>query len=93
MLFRFFSPDNPLNNSNVNDPEINRMLDAQRKEFDVEKRKQIIWDIQRRNAEMMYYIPGVKGYSYTAVSSSVKNYMPTVTYGFADTIMQLWLAA
>ncbi len=91
MLGRFFSPDNPLNNSHVNDPQINNLLAAQRKEFDHEKRKQIVWDIQRRNAEMMYYVPGVKGQTYTALQPSLKNFQPTPTYGFADTITRLWL--
>src|SRR5262249_44106513 len=91
MLFRFFSPDNTLNNSRVNDPKMTAMLNAQRREFDVAKRKQIVWDIQRYNAEMMYYIPTVQGYAHTAVQSWVKDYRPTVVYGFADTVMQLWL--
>lgn len=91
MLGRFFSPDNPLNNSHVNDPQINTLLAAQRKEFDHEKRKQIIWDIQRRNAEMMFYVPGVKGQTYNALQPSLKNFRPTPTYGFADTITDLWL--
>jgi peptide/nickel transport system substrate-binding protein len=90
LLGRHFSPDNPLNNSRVNDPKMNSMLNAQRREFDQAKRKQIVYDIQRYNAEMMYYVPGVTSVAYAAVLPSVKGYRPTVTYGFSDTIMWLW---
>ncbi|MGE0544020.1 MAG: ABC transporter substrate-binding protein [Dehalococcoidia bacterium] len=90
LFFRMFSPDNQLNNSRVNDPKMTEMLNAQRREFDEDKRKQIVYDIQRYNAEMMYYVPGVQGYSFAAVQPSVKDYRPTVAYGFADTITWLW---
>jgi ABC-type transport system substrate-binding protein len=90
LFFRMFSPENQLNNSRVNDPKMTEMLNAQRREFDEDKRKKIVYDIQRYNAEKMFYVPGVQGYSYTAVQPSVKNYRPTVTYGFADTITWLW---
>jgi peptide/nickel transport system substrate-binding protein len=93
MLNRMFSPDNPLNNSHVNDPQINSLLDAQRKEFDKDKRKGMVWDIQRRNAEMMYYVPGVKGYTYDALSPQVKNYQQSEVYGFGQTVTDLWLAS
>ena len=39
---------------------------------------------------MMYSVPGVQGYSYTAVHPSVKNFRPNITYGFADAITWLW---
>jgi peptide/nickel transport system substrate-binding protein len=91
MLDRFFNPDNPLNNSGVNDSQINSLLQSQRQEFDAAKRKQMLFDIQRRNAEMMYYIPGEHGPTYTAVGPAVKNFRPTVVYGFADTLTDLSL--
>jgi ABC-type transport system substrate-binding protein len=90
LFFRMFSPENQLNNSRVNDPKMTEMLNAQRREFDEDKRKKIVYDIQRYNAEKMFYVPGVQGYSYAAVQPTVKNYLPTVTYGFADTITWLW---
>jgi ABC-type transport system substrate-binding protein len=93
LLTRMFDPASNLNNSHVNDTQITQLLAAQRKEFDAEKRKQIVWDIQRRNAEMMYYVPGVKGFTYNALQPAVKNFRPTPTYGFADTITNLWVAS
>lgn len=90
-LGRLFNPENPLNNSKVNDPKMTAMLNAQRREFDEAKRKKIIWDMQKYNAEMMYYVPMAQGFSYSAVSPSVKNYRPNVTYGFADALTTLWL--
>jgi hypothetical protein len=53
----------------------------------------MVWDIQRRNAEMMYYVPGVKGYTYDALSPQVKNYQQSEVYGFGQTVTDLWLAS
>ena len=55
-LIRWFS-DNPLNNSRVTDPKILQMTQQQQQELDTDKRQQLIYDIQRYNAENMFYIP------------------------------------
>lgn len=55
-LIRWFS-DNPQNSSRVTDPKILQMTQQQQQELDGDKRKQLIYDIQRYNAEHMFYIP------------------------------------
>jgi hypothetical protein len=55
-LIRWFS-DNPQNNSRVTDPKILQMTQQQQQELDADKRQEIIYDIQRYNAENMFYIP------------------------------------
>ncbi len=51
---RFFT-DNPLNQSKVMDAELLDLTNKQQQELDEEKRKEIFWDIQRKNAEKGYY--------------------------------------
>jgi len=53
---RFFTED-PLNHSKINDPEMKALALKQQSELDPEKRKQVFYDIQRKNAEKMFYIP------------------------------------
>jgi peptide/nickel transport system substrate-binding protein len=45
--YPYFKTDGPKNSFEVSDPELDKLLDAQRAEFDIEKRRQIGYDIQR----------------------------------------------
>jgi peptide/nickel transport system substrate-binding protein len=53
--------DNSLNHSRIKDAELERLARAQQRELDFEKRKQLFFDIQRKNAEKMHYIPSNAG--------------------------------
>jgi hypothetical protein len=46
-VFPYFRTDGPKNSFKISDPDLDKLLDDQRKEFDIEKRKQIGYDIQR----------------------------------------------
>ena len=68
--YPYFKTDGPKNSFRVKDPDLDVMLDAQRREFDVEARKEIGYDIQRyllgetnpeapaANARIDYACPG-----------------------------------
>ncbi len=45
--YPYFKTDGPKNSFRVSDPDLDKMLDDQRREFDGEKRKQLGYDIQR----------------------------------------------
>jgi ABC-type transport system substrate-binding protein len=53
--------DNPLNHSRVKDPDLAKLATDQQSASSEEKRKAIFWDIQRKNAEKMYYVPSQAG--------------------------------
>ncbi|MCZ2109239.1 MAG: ABC transporter substrate-binding protein [Dehalococcoidia bacterium] len=53
---RMFTED-PLNHSKVNDPEMKALALKQQSELDPVKRKEVFFEIQRKNAEKMFYIP------------------------------------
>ncbi len=53
--------DDPLNHSKVNDPELKDLAMKQQVEIDPVKRKEIFFEIQRKNAEKMYYVPDQAG--------------------------------
>lgn len=46
-VFPYFRTDGPKNSMRVSDPELDLLLDAQRREFDIERRKQLGYEIQR----------------------------------------------
>jgi len=91
MLYGSYAPGSVLNISHVNDPTLTAMLKAQRRTQDLEARKQLIFDIQRYEAEQQYYV-----YLYCPMSTGshqpyVKNYAPNALeeYGMAAAV--LWL--
>ena len=55
-LYGVFYPGQPNNRGHVNDPALNEMLIAQRRELDPVKRKRIVDDIQRYLADKAYYV-------------------------------------
>jgi peptide/nickel transport system substrate-binding protein len=46
-LYTYFHSTGPKNSFNLSDPTLDQMLDAQREEFDQERRQQLVHDIQR----------------------------------------------
>jgi peptide/nickel transport system substrate-binding protein len=46
-LYPYFHSTGSKNSFNLSDPKLDQMLDAQREEFDRERRKQLVYDIQR----------------------------------------------
>jgi peptide/nickel transport system substrate-binding protein len=90
-FYRPFMPGQPLNISNVNDPKLTEMIKLQRRTFDVPKRKQIVYDIQRYLAEQGYF--GADG-SVKVVSAwepYIKNYMPNNGFDVGGRLMAAWI--
>ncbi len=90
-FYRPYMPGQPLNVMNVNDPKLVDMINLQRRTFDVAKRKQIIFDIQRYLAENALF--GVNG-SVKVVSAwepYIKNYMPNNGFDYGGRLMAAWI--
>ena len=69
-------PGQPLNLAGVNDPKLTDMIKLQRRTFDVAKRREIIYDIQRYVSQQVYYSFGASVSSVGAWKPYVKNYAP-----------------
>ncbi|WP_322796039.1 ABC transporter substrate-binding protein [Tepidiforma sp.] len=93
---RFFT-DNPLNHSRIKDPELEDLARKQQRELDFEKRKELFYEIQRKNAAKMWYIPQNQGAgtAWTGYREWVKNVeIQTVpgSYGGATEVLPFrWL--
>jgi peptide/nickel transport system substrate-binding protein len=46
-LYPYFHSTGPKNSFNVSDPTLDEMLDAQRQEFDIDRRRELVYEIQR----------------------------------------------
>lgn len=80
---RFFT-QNPLNHSRINDPEMVDLTTKQQQETDAEARKELFFEIQRKNAEKGYYFPSQAGAGtgWTGYQPNVRfNNIRTTGYG------------
>lgn len=90
---RYFS-DASSNAGKVDDPAIKELRAKQAIEFDQEARLQQVHDIQRRNAEMMFYLPTPlgAGTAWTAYLPRVQGIVRTRGYGGpTEVYSRLWL--
>ncbi len=89
--------DNPNNHSKIKDQQLIDLTNKQLTETDETKRKAIFWDIQRANAQHMYYVPMPLGggTAWSAAHGNIKNVytFPTTGYGGAtETAPYVWKA-
>ena len=90
-LFGSFYPEQPNNRSHVADAELNKMLQAQRRELDPRKRKAIVEDIQRYLADKAYYIYLPSSPQYQAHPKYVKGFKHHDGYGLGYKLMFTWM--
>src|SRR4029453_5704215 len=79
------------NNGHVNDPKITALLKEQRRTKDLEARKQLIFDIQRRAAEQQYYVYTNSSMLTGSWQPYVKDFAPNMTFDFGSRAAALWL--
>ncbi len=95
--FKRFFTDNPANHSRVKDAQLTKLSNDQGVELDEEKRRDIMWEIQRINAEKMYYIPNQAGAGtgWSAAHPDMRNYPEYVTKAYGaptETLPYFWRA-
>jgi peptide/nickel transport system substrate-binding protein len=90
-LFGQYYPNEPRNQSHINDPVVADMLVRQRRTFDVAKRKEIIFDIQKHLAQQQYYVTMHSGVYVAVWDGALQNYGPNVGYDYGGRLMATWL--
>jgi peptide/nickel transport system substrate-binding protein len=93
-LFHYSDPAKGTRNfSRFADPEIDRLLDQQSSELDVERRRAIVWDIQRKLAER----PGPawigSRIAFNVVSQRLRNVVATPFLAGYDDAEDVWMRA
>ena len=90
-LYRWHIPGEPLNASGVDDPKLTDMIKLQRRTFNVAKRREIIYDIQRYLAEQVYYHYGPSVSTVSAWEPHVKNFGPNIGHDYGGRMMVAWI--
>jgi len=85
--------DNPLNHGKIKDEELAGLALEQQRAPSEERRKEIFWEIQRKNADKMYYVPSQAGAAtgWEAYQSFVKGTgYQTIPYAVATEELPYW---
>jgi peptide/nickel transport system substrate-binding protein len=90
-LYAAHIPGQPLNSSGVDDPKLTEMIRLQRRTFNVAKRREIIYDIQRYLAEQVYYHYGPSVSAVAAWEPYVKNFGPNIGHDYGARLLVAWL--
>jgi len=90
-LFGQYYPEELKNQSHINDPVVADMLVRQRRTFDVAKRKELIFDIQRYLATKQYYVQMPSGVYIGVWEGALKNYAPNQGYDYGGRLQAAWL--
>jgi len=89
--YNYYVPGQPLNSAGVNDPKLTEMIRQQRRVFDVRKRRDLLYDIQRYCAQQVYYLYAPSVNSVAAWDAHVKNFGPNVGFDHGGRLMVAWL--
>ena len=89
--FRAYLPGEPLNAGGVNDPKLTEMIRLQKRTFDVAKRREIVYDIQRYVSQQAYYLFDASVGCVSAWKPYVKNYGPNIGHDVGGRLAVAWL--
>lgn len=90
-LYGAHMPGQPLNASGVNDPKLTEMIRLQRRTYNVAKRREILYDIQRYLAEQVYYYYDPSTTTVSAWEPYVKNFAPNIGHDYGGRLMVAWI--
>jgi peptide/nickel transport system substrate-binding protein len=91
VLYAMYVPDHPRNSGHVNDPKLLAMLQEQRRVPERDRRKQLIFAIQRYIAEQQYYVFTTSSINTGTWQPYVKNYGPNLSFDYGGRTAALWL--
>jgi peptide/nickel transport system substrate-binding protein len=90
-LFGQYYPGELKNQSHINDPVVADMLVRQRRTFDMAKRRDTIFEIQRHLARQQYYVQVASGVYVAVWEGALKNYGPNLGYDYGGRLLAAWL--
>ena len=90
-LYGYYYPEQPRNQSHINDPVAADLLVRQRRTADPAKRREVIYEIQRYLAKQQYYITTDSGVYVAVWDAALKNYGPNIGYDYGGRLMAAWL--
>ena len=92
-LYLYYHPASPSNYARVNDPQLTQLLDAERREADPVKRRDLIRQAVRRVNEVPVGLATYYGREYELLQPYVKDYAPNMAaFGSVPPLIYTWLA-
>jgi ABC-type transport system substrate-binding protein len=91
ILFGYYYPGEPKNQSHLNDPIVTDAIIRQRRTLDPNKRREIIHDIQRHLAKQQYYIATASQVAVGVWDGALKNYRGNLGYDYGGRLLAAWL--
>jgi len=93
-LLSFLSPErSPVNYARYRDPVLDNLYDQQTRELDLEKRKQLVWQFERRAVgEMAYQLPALWWNRIVVRWAKVKGWTITPSHYINQDLVDVWLA-
>ncbi len=93
-LLSFISPErSPVNYARYRDPVLDNLYDQQSRELDPEKRKQLVWQFERRAVgEMAYQLPALWWNRIVVRWAKVKGWTITPSHYINQDLVDVWLA-
>ncbi len=85
-----YLPDEPKNQSHVNDPALADMVVNTRRILEDKKRQQQIYTIQKHIANQAYYVRFASGIYIAALNPALQNFGPNLGYDYGGRLMAAW---
>ena len=92
-VYGMFHPNSADNYGRINDPQLNPLLEAQRRELDPEKRKEIVKQAARRINDVPWALTLFYGPGYVMTQHRLKNYAPNVAFSYGQVLWDSWVQA
>lgn len=88
---RYHVPGQMTNASGVNVPKVTEMIQLQQRTFDVAKRREIIYDIQRHLSQHVYHLYCPSPIAVAAWEPYVRDFAPNIGFDIGGRLQAVWL--
>lgn len=90
-LYGKYTPGEPKNQSHVNDPVVTDLLVRQRRTLDVQKRRELLHELQRHLAKQQYYVELPSDKTIAVWDGALKNYAPNYGNDYGGRLVAAWV--
>jgi peptide/nickel transport system substrate-binding protein len=90
-VYGMFHPNSADNYGRINDPQLNPLLEAQRRELDPQKRTEIVKQAARRINDVPWALTLFYGPGYVMTQQRLKNYAPNVAFSYGQVVWNSWV--
>jgi peptide/nickel transport system substrate-binding protein len=90
-LYGQYYPGETKNHGHINDAVLADLLVKQRRTLDPNKRRDVVFDIQRHIARQQYYVQLWSGVYIAVWDGALQNYGPNLGYDYGGRLMAAWL--